>query len=217
MPNYCENNIYISAKTPNDLLKFVRKYLLEKGGSNGSLELDFNRIVHEPRSINECPPQYINNNSNNIQKLKGRNWFNWYDWRCAYWGTKWNVNNKDSCFFSIDSIDEILTHNINNISIYAQTAWSPPIPLLQEWQRQAQAMDPDILIEADYYEPGWGFAGELHSDGSDIDVPFDSMDDDFRKWTIHNGYESVEHYMDLDADEDIVHDADYYEDLENYE
>ena len=196
MPNWCENNIHIFAKTPNDLLKFVRKYLLEKGGKNGSLTLDFNRIVPEPKTIKQCPPQFRNNDAH-LQKLKGKDWFNWYDWRCVYWGTKWNA---DDCYINIDSIDEILKNNINNIDIYVATAWTPPIPLLQEWQRQAQAMNPDILITSTYYECGMCFAGELLSDGSENELDFNQDDKEFREWTIHNGYETEEFYEEYDAE-----------------
>jgi len=212
MPNWCENSIKIHATTPNELVKFVRKYFLKRGGNNGSLELDFNRIIHEPRSINECPSQYINNGNNHIQILKGKDWFNWYDWRCAYWGTKWNADS-DGVYFSIDSIDEILTHNISDLYISCSTAWSPCVPIVLELQKY----NPNIKVESSYYEPGMCFSGEIHSDGSDIDIPFDSMDDDFRKWAIREGYESVERYIDLDTDEGIVRDKNYYRNLESYE
>lgn len=195
MPNWCENNIIITADTPNDLVKIVRRYFLEKGGSNGSLELDFNRIVPEPETINSCPPKYIiNNNSNNIQKLKSRGWFNWYDWHCDYWGTKWNASSES--WFDIDSIDEILKNGIKRLYIYTQTAWSPCVPIVQALQRQ----NPNIFVEMQYYEPGMCFAGEIMSDGTENNYEFDHDDPDFRKWTIDNGFETEEYYQEYDAE-----------------
>lgn len=44
----------------------------------------------------------------------------WYDWRIANWGTKWNVEKN----VDIDNLSD------NNITLWFSTAWSPPVPLI---------------------------------------------------------------------------------------
>jgi len=184
MSNSCENNIKIHATTPNELVKFVRKYFLKHGGTKGELTLNFNKIIKKPRTESGH----------------------------KYWGTGRNVDS-DDVFFSINSIDNILTNNISDLYISCFTAWNPCIPIVLELQKY----NPNIKVESTYYECGMCFAGEVHSDGSDIDIPFAPMNDDFRKWAIKEGYECADYYKDLDTSEGIIHDDDYYKELENYE
>ena len=195
MPNWCDNQISIIANTPNDLVKFVRKYLLKKGGSNGSLELDFNKIIPEPKSINECPSKYIIPEDKRCRDKK--NWFDWYHWHCDFWGTKWNVS-EDETYISINSIDDIIKNGYKELYIFAPTAWCPCVPIILKLQED----NPNICIELKYYECGVGFAGEVLSNGSEIEMEVDHDDPDFREWAIENGFESEDFYNEYDAEKE---------------
>jgi len=69
----------------------------------------------------------------------------WYFWRIQNWGTKWDIENE------IDSI----THKENNVLISFNTAWSPPIPLIETLSK----MFPAATFELKYFEGGMCFGG----------------------------------------------------------
>ena len=71
--------------------------------------IDFNKIIPMPNNI------YRGDLGKRERELYGSN--NWYDWSVANWGTKWNaqyssLNNKNTLWFD--------------------TAWSCPIPVLDK-------------------------------------------------------------------------------------
>ena len=83
-------------------------------------EFDFNKIVPQPRSIEECPVKYVipelERKNSNIEILKDRPWFNWYEWNWDYWGTKWRVHD---------------THKKDKNNIRFKTAWCPPLKVIK--------------------------------------------------------------------------------------
>lgn len=66
----------------------------------------------------------------------------WYDWRCAHWGTKWNA----ACVRLVSATDECLEYSF-------QTAWSLP----DEVFRQLSKLYPDIQIEVQYANEDIGY------------------------------------------------------------
>ena len=81
---------------------------------------------------------------------------NWYNWRLANWGTKWDIDS--------DGL-EFLEHDNGHASItgWANSAWSPPI---EAFRTYADAND-DVYLELKYFEPGMSFIGLWDSDGGD--------------------------------------------------
>lgn len=63
---------------------------------------------------------------------------NWYDWRCANWGTKWNA-----CDSNYNEDEETLTFD---------TAWSVPIPILAKISQENPEKTMDVYSEE---ETGW--------------------------------------------------------------
>jgi hypothetical protein len=100
----------------------------------------------------------------------------WYNKQCDNWGTKWNVTD---C--NIDNED-------TSISIWFETAWSPPIPLLEALTKKYTALS----FTLEYSEGGMGFKGLFEGQRGEV-IRNDSWDmscEDF----IELGY--------LDADEE---------------
>lgn len=102
MPNWVTNRIVFHGNQEN--IDKVLQYI--KG--NGS-KIDFNKIIPMPDNI------YRGDLGKRERELYGSN--NWYDWSVANWGTKWNaqyssLNNKNTLWFD--------------------TAWSCPIPVLNK-------------------------------------------------------------------------------------
>lgn len=112
MPNWVKNKIIAHSQEDfKKLLEFVRLVKNEDGTRD---LFDFNKIVAEPQTMEQCPADYFipNEKDRGYEQLENREWFDWYNWHLNFWGTKWN-----SCDTQID--DSIMT-------IMFDTAWSEP-------------------------------------------------------------------------------------------
>jgi hypothetical protein len=85
---------------------------------------------------------------------------NWYDWNVNNWGTKWEA-----------SIIDWSRDDDNTITIYFESAWSPPIALYD------YLTDNDWDVNALYHEPGMGYAG-MYNNGSDEYYEYNPADKD---------------------------------------
>ena len=77
---------------------------------------------------------------------------NWYHWNIENWGTKWDVTGSN---------DGIVDIKENEITLYFDTAWSPPLEFYIALE------DADWIVEAYYYEPGMNFVGKWDENGDD--------------------------------------------------
>lgn len=98
-------------------------YILEKISSKtnyGEQMIDFDKIIPAPKTKDKCPKEFIATEKSSIEILGEKPWFNWYDWNCKFWGTKWNA------YDGYSFID-------NNSLLFAfSTAWSPAIPIFKK-------------------------------------------------------------------------------------
>lgn len=78
MPNHVRNII------TSDNLDEIKKLCFNEEG-----EFDFEKIIPMPENI------FQGSLGQKEREMYGKN--NWYDWRCANWGTKWNAYDQDSC------------------------------------------------------------------------------------------------------------------------
>lgn len=72
---------------------------------------------------------------------------NWYDWKCAYWGTKWDAYSA-----------EIYDQEEGRICYQFNTAWSPPEPVIKALFDHFPAAKYKLYYE----ESGMGFKGSLN-------------------------------------------------------
>ena len=79
-----------------------------------------------------------------------------YDWSVSNWGTKWDA-----------SIIDWSRDDDNNITIYFESAWSPPTTLYEYLAEEGWG------VEAMYHEPGMGFAGMYTDAGGDEYYEYD--------------------------------------------
>ena len=111
MPNWVHNTIICKKNLAEHILN-------EKG------EATFSILIPEPQTPKECVEkygkQYIDNGNAHLMHTESDSWFNWYDWHCKFWGTKWNA-----CDTETTETDEL-------IMIAFDTAWSPPNPWIEK-------------------------------------------------------------------------------------
>lgn len=150
MPNHCENDLYISGKKEDvdALLEFV-------GMNREKPTIDFNVILPYPKEYEErdrdaedpnvtaemFTAKYGPNSVSHGFKVDGYN-VGGHAWTRKAWGTKWNAY-------------EVVRRDYEVVCITFQTAWSPPIPVIQELHRKF----PKTSLSLEYFEYGGGFAG----------------------------------------------------------
>ncbi len=84
--------------------------------------MDFNKIVPEPETEDECPERYKRTDKDPFEKLADKPWFNWYQWRIDNWDTKWNTY--DGYTIIEDSF----------IMFVFNTAWNFAYPVIEKLQ-----------------------------------------------------------------------------------
>ncbi len=128
MPNYCENRLTITAdKSTIDTLQAA----FEKGEL---LETLRPQPTYEGYAPNGQPC--------------GEGMPDWWHWRIANWGTKWDVGGEHTTYERVSDTEIYMSFD---------SAWSPPVAALQSRD--------DITYKLYYCEFGMGFCGE--AEGSD--------------------------------------------------
>lgn len=179
MPNHCWNEIAITGHR-SDIDKFVEK-LTESGK-----EFTFSTFVPQPPNVLKGTSGSANfvlgENSWEVttmtqeeaekeglefysgrygstedgvmyteEEMKEEGLVDWYNWNLDNWGTKW------------DAYEVQVERQSDNILVITfDSAWSPPIPVIQAMQTQ----HPELSIIATYEEEGMMFQGDILSDGT---------------------------------------------------
>jgi hypothetical protein len=126
MPNWAENLLILEHQDPAQI-KAVRQ-AIEKGDF-------FNSIKPKP-----------NFGDNPEANKVAFGYEGWFDFCCAEWGTKWDIN-KQYCHFQ-DETEKTL-------AIVFETAWSPPLGIYQELHKRG------FRVEAFWFEEAEGFCGQF--------------------------------------------------------
>ena len=133
MPNWCMNNVDITAKTAEQMELLQR--IVERNKDEQGV---FDIIRPLPEALRDT----VKGTGEELQEVFVDGFNNWYDWQVAHWGTKWDVD-PDSQEFDGETL-----------SLSFDSAWSPPIEIYEYLVEQGFA------VSANYYEQGMSFAGE---------------------------------------------------------
>lgn len=158
MPNWCENILKFSSYDQKLLYKIKEELCSEDEISE--LTIDFNKIIPEPKTKEECPKEFIIGDSKEghlCSPSSAKPWFDWYHWRLVFWGTKWTPGST-----VLGKIQEINRSGVPNYEMTwsFSTAWSPAIPVILAIINKY--CKPGLCsIRSLFYEPGQGFAGEI--------------------------------------------------------
>jgi hypothetical protein len=139
MPNWCYNNLDITATTDE------QKELLERVSKAEASDGFIGMFLPLPEALRET----VKGTGEEDQTVFVDGFNNWYDWQVANWGTKWDVDPLDVDFDG------------TTLSTSFDSAWSPPVAFYEWLQEQG------FEVSANYYEPGMDYAGEW-VDGDDF-------------------------------------------------
>lgn len=145
MPNWCANVVEFSHADPAMIDKVIKS-------SDGLLEA----FIPCPKALTKTRKGYYpdKRKMRRLGRTQKRNLLryghsDWYSWRVANWGTKWDFD---------FSVKEVVDNT--NIIIAFDSAWSPPLEAYDTLR------DLGFYIKAYYYEPGMAYAG-IWEDGVD--------------------------------------------------
>ena len=143
MPNWCWNHLEVSGDEIQ-LREFVEKSTINIEEND---EFSFNGTYPMPEDLNiTSGTQTQEEKEQAILNEAKYGYTDWYHWRVAEWGTKW-----DACESHIDHND------INYFAVTFESAWSPPIA----WIDNIMQDFPDLSFTLEYEEPGMCFGGRL--------------------------------------------------------
>ena len=143
MPNWCWNHLEVTGDEIQ-LREFVEKSTINIEEND---EFSFNGTYPQPEDLNITSGTQTQDEKEQAILNKAKyGYTDWYDWKCAEWGTKW-----DACESHIDHND------INYFAVTFESAWSPPIA----WIDNIMQDFPDLSFTLEYEEPGMCFGGRL--------------------------------------------------------
>jgi hypothetical protein len=169
MPNWCSNEVTVYANSREDLTRLLAMATHPVEGDDDSDDAIPNLSPFRMESIHTTPRELMENNKpsggeqlqNAIAGNTNYEYDNWYDWRVANWGTKWDMDNVelDTVVPTGGEISKQYSFNL----VY-QTAWSPNI----EFWKYVCNMGP-FIVEMRYIEEGLGYIGETTIKKDNVD------------------------------------------------
>ena len=157
MPNWCNNTLTLEHDNPTMVAR-ARSAFLE-----GALLQQFFPCPADldivAGSLGHNTPEQLELEAKEEANLAKYGYKNWYDWKIANWGTKWDVGGGDSYVEDIEG----------GVMLTFDSAWSPPIGAYEK------LLEAGFRVYATYYEPGCAFAG-IWDNGSDEYYEYSGMD-----------------------------------------
>jgi len=164
MPNWCANILKLQHTDPQMILRAKTAF------ENGSLLNEFvpcpPELVHTVSGAVGPPDSPKQNEHERQRALNFAKWghTDWYGWRVANWGTKWDIGGADC---SVEVTEQGLTLSFDS-------AWSPPV------EAYSTLVDQGFDVQAYYWEPGMCFCGSWIN-GQDVYVEYPGESDEAEK------------------------------------
>jgi|GEM_PF-1299006 hypothetical protein len=143
MPNWCNNNITITG--PKHKIDAIEQAVRE-----GKF---FNHLYPMPEPLKDSD-KYPADGTERPELVEEHGANDWYDWAVNKWGSKWEADVYDG---SIVTKQELLGKDTGPaiLEFGFDSAWSPAIGAYEHYCEN----NPDVQINAYYYEPGCDFMG----------------------------------------------------------
>lgn len=120
MPNHVKNVLKFKNLKPDDVDFIVNTIAIESEDEPSTYWIDFDKIIPQPKTIEECPEPFRVNKDSHISPDPDRPWFDWYRWRLHHWDTKWGAYD---CYSKVGK---------SYITFVFSTAWSTSIPIIEQ-------------------------------------------------------------------------------------
>jgi len=163
MPNWCSNTLQLRHDNP-DMLNLAVKACQE-----GNL---LNTFVPMPDALNitsgyvgaDNSPEQLALVARQEENIKTYGYKDWYDWRIANWGTKWDLDT---------AVEDYTVDGERVVTVYFDSAWTPPIEAYRQMEKAG------FRICASYREEGMAFQG-TYEDGIEYteDIPEEPDEED---------------------------------------
>jgi len=142
MPNWCSNKLTVSG--PKAMLdKFIAEAKLVKPKTGEEpTELSLDKLFPTPSEA-DIKKTVLKFKDPLLAATMGKSTPDWYTWRVANWGTKWDVT------------AWVAKKEDKKIQYEFDSAWSPPIDAFTHISENY----PDLKFELKYREEGMGFKG----------------------------------------------------------
>lgn len=160
MPNWCDNTLTVHGDE-DALKRFMAAVAEQPDADTAHLKDPTSLSVLSFHTILPCPQELLDTMAGfpvpkgepeRIAKYGAKDW---YDWRVAHWGTKWDV-----CDPRLEYGDDTAVYEF-------ETAWSPPRQLVEH----LATVYPDLLFHLSYDEPSLDFGGYVvHIGGVQADI-----------------------------------------------
>lgn len=137
MPNWCNNSIVIEG--PADKIRALWAAATTDNEELALLD-----------ALNPMPPELMETVAD------GSAGPNWYNWRVANWGAKWEIDME-----GLELVED--EDGRARIEGYADSAWGPPLEAFKAYA----ALNEDVTMELKYFEPGMSFIGQWDTNGVD--------------------------------------------------
>ena len=145
MPNHCMNQVTLVCSS-DAAAQAIRKHPTWKEGM-----LDFNTLVPEPPELLESTEEEAT-----LEELRAKHGHdNWYDWRLANWGTKWNA-------YDCELDDSQIKQGV--LDYRFDTAWGPPFGVCRRLLDHITNHNLSIHVDWFYHEPMMGLQGQLEEE-----------------------------------------------------
>lgn len=168
MPNWCNNETEVlgSVEDITEILRLAQTTQYELDAVDGEL-----KVFETPFSLNGLVPMpsHLLNTKTTLGKNDGEfakaiagdktyEYSDWYHWRLANWGTKWDLNPDSMCLSPM-----IVNDDNASFTISYDTAWSP---ICDFWLKVSE-MFPNVRIDNRYFEEGCNFIGQAIFEGGE--------------------------------------------------
>ncbi len=165
MPNHVTHKFTVTG-CESELKRFRETCFSKREDSfeKDRLEFDFDSLVPRPEILDKT----ISGNSEEMKTeaykqieaeaiaLTGHK--NWYNWSCAYWGTKWNAYHTH--------LDD--DYSNDQLELQFDTAWSCPEPIFVK----VAEMFPKLSFEGYALDEGYGFGAEITIESGDFYIDY---------------------------------------------
>lgn len=149
MPNWCQNTLVLQHEDPAMIKR------AEDAFARGEFCQEF---VPCPAELKDTTSPNRDEGQADILREKF-GYSDWYAFQVNEWGTKWD-------FGSSDGINEVTE---NELVVYFDSAWSPPVTLMEKLEQMG------FTVDLMYNEPGMAFCGR-YTDGFDDYYEYSGMD-----------------------------------------